>query len=307
MVMKRKNEIMTDIDRAIKDLKQKEKMYLLLKYKYYITKFNLAYLRLFKVDSKLLNMLALEDRLKELLCMINKDHKITSLRSDLKEFIEISLTLGNLIKEKYELSGENITEKTFYDIATLEEIDTYDKVKYQEEDSKLINKGLRQYKKGEGYLVDQEDIKDFIKELRNNFYTLIKMNNNITLDNIEYIFNAAYEMTIQKYETEPIVKPSMVHMLNYLRRHNQILIDAEDKSIMDSSKLYKEYVGKCFILFTKVMEQVTYIDIEEIEKLFKRVCVNVALEMNYFPEKPLALRKVLPRSLKIVQEKKMQK
>ena len=214
--------------------------------------------------------------------------------------------IAHLKLQRKELESGILYEKNLYELGTLEEIDTYKRNKYQKEDNLLINKGLIKYKIKEGYLGNSKDIKDFIKELRHNFLYLISKNNHITLDNVESVYNIAYQMTVRKYETEPVVKPSMKHMLKYLRKHNQILINENTQIITDISELDKKYTQECFDLFSHLMQKLNYIDIDEIARIFQVCCNAVSEEMNYYPEKPLSLKRMLPKTLKYNKKNKMQ-
>ena len=208
--------------------------------------------------------------------------------------------------QRKELKENILTKKNIYELGTLDEIDYYEKNKYKEIDTSLVNKGLIKYKIEVGYLANPKDVKEFIRELRNNFYYIIKNSNNISTDNISIIYNIAYQRTLEKFEIEPVIKPSMTHMLEYLQKNNKIIIDSDKNTIKDCTLLYQKYYNECFYLFTGVMSNIKYIDIDEVERMFNFCCNTISEEMNYYPEKPISLKKVLPKMVKRVQENKMQ-
>ena len=47
-------------------------------------------------------------------------------------------------------------------------------------------------------------------------------------------------------------------------------------------------------------------DIDEIERIFNVCCNAVSEEMNYYPEYPLSLKRMLPKTLKQKTKNKMQ-
>ncbi len=216
----------------------------------------------------------------------------------LNQISTYSKLIAYLKIQRKEIKQGFLKEKNLYELGTLEEIDAYARNKYQKQDNFSINKSLNRYKIEEGYLASNKEINDFIKELRNNFLYLISKNNHVTLDNIESIYEAAYQITIKKYETEPFIKPSMKHMLKYLRKNNQILINENTKTVTDSSALYKKYTHECFDLFSSLIKKIKYIDIDEVERLFNVCCNAVSEEMNYYPEKNPSLKRMLPKSIK---------
>ena len=213
--------------------------------------------------------------------------------------------INTLKLERDEIRLNKISKKTLYDVGTLEEIDAYERKKHYDTDMALINKGLTKYQISLGYLSNPKEINKFIRELRTNFFNLIKQNKNVSLDNISILYNAAYETTIKKFNAEPVTKLSMSRMLSYLKRNNKITIDSNN-NIIDSTSLYNEYYNECMHLFTGVLANISYIDIEEVERLFNICCRNIAEELNYTPERPIPLKKVLPKSLKRAREMKKQ-
>ncbi len=213
--------------------------------------------------------------------------------------------INNLKLERDEIIINRISKKTLYDVGTLEEIDFYERKKYYEIDVALINKGLTNYQISLGYLSTPQDINKFIRELRTNFFNLIKENKSVSLEDINILYNKAYEITTEKFNTEPVTKLSMNRTLSYLKRNNKITIDS-DNNVIDSTALYQKYYKECIHLFTGVLANISYIDIEEVERLFNICCNNIAEEMNYHPERPISLKKVLPKSLKKVHKMKKQ-
>lgn len=215
--------------------------------------------------------------------------------------------INNLKREREEIRLNRISKKTLYDLGTLEEIDAYERKKHYESDMSLINKGLIKYQISLGYLSTPKEINKFIRELRTNFFNLIKENKRVSLEDTNALYNKAYEITANKFNTEPVTKLSMTRMLNYLQKNNKISIDDNSKTITDSTEQYQEYYKECMRLFTSVLANISYIDIEELERLFNICCRNIAEEMNYTPERPISLRKVLPKSLKKAKQMKKQK
>ena len=213
--------------------------------------------------------------------------------------------INTLKLERDEIRLNKVSKRTLYDVGTLEEIDAYERKKHYDTDMALINKGLTKYQISLGYLSTPKEINKFIRELRTNFFNLIKQNKSVSLDNINILYNTAYEMTIKKFNTEPVTKLSMSRMLSYLRRNNKITIDSNN-NIIETSALYQKYYNECMYLFTNVLANISYIDIEEVERLFNICCRNIGEEMNYTPERPISLKKVLPKSLKKVHEMKKQ-
>ena len=212
--------------------------------------------------------------------------------------------INNLKREREEIRLNRISKKTLYDLGTLEEIDAYERKKHYESDMSLINKGLIKYQISLGYLSTPKEINKFIRELRTNFFNLIKENKRVSLENINALYNKAYEITANKFNTEP--KLSMNRTLSYLKNNNKITINSNN-NIIDSTTLYQKYYKECTRLFTSVLANISYIDIEELERLFNICCRNIAEEMNYTPERPISLRKVLPKSLKKAKQMKKQK
>ena len=223
------------------------------------------------------------------------------------ENISINKLINHLTLEKEEIILNKIHEKTLYNLGTLEEIDYYERNKYNKTDNALINKGMINYKISLGYLASSQEINEFVRELRNNFLTLIKNNKSVSFDNINNIYDIAYKTTTAKFNTEPAIKLSLKRMLAYLQKNNMILIDNDSETIFYSRDLYQQYYKECTYIFSSIIKRISYVDVDELERLFNICCSHVAEEMNYYPDKPISLKKVFPKMLKNVQENKMQK
>ena len=307
------------------DIEKSDLKYLLSYTKSFIAKLNIAYLNLFNPSSKTLNALVRENTINKELNEIKaknslisdyynyhlKEEKayisywLKSLYTNKEELTALKNRIKYLKNQRKELEQESLTESTFYDIATSEEKDIYDKTKYHKQDLHKDKQGLNTYLKEQGYIADPKIQKSFIKYLRNYLFNLINNTPNPNDQNIFTLYDIAYKRTVEKFGTELITKPSLNRMLNYLVLTDKIRYDVNDGSITNCTKIKEKYNKELNKLFIRAfIEFITYIDIDKVEEIYGKCQEVVSKRTNFYPKKPLSLKRVMKDALETRNERK---
>ena len=328
MLKNQKNTAINEISKSISTLNkivfsgkiEKDfSKYFITKIKYIIIHLNLAYLNLFNSNNKTLttiyHMHNIENEINELSILNNittmdYNHQITSEKAYLaywikkfsenyQEYRNLSKQIKNLENKKKELLNDDLSESTFFDLATLEEIDIYNKFRYQKKDKQKETKGLNKYLKKEGYLTNPKDIQNFISYLRNYLFKLITITPNVTDKNILKVYEIAYQETINVFQSEPLTKPSINKTLNYLILNDKIRYNPSDGRIINCTKIKEKYNKDLNNLFIHAfIEFVSYIDYDEIKNIYTKCCEVVSNNTHFYPQRPLSLNKTMHNALK---------